>query len=218
MSAPDPRDPGPCARARRMLPVAILLAIAAVVRLAAFSALPPERLVGDEIYYAQVARSLALGEGHRFREDGHTELRAWRPPAHPFALSLFLDSAAARAIDDQARNARPLLMMQIALGTALVAAIWLLAQVLFGGRAALLAGCAAALYPTLVSFSHMLWSETMTALLFALALAAAAHWRRAPTPGLAAALGLVLGVATLTRELAFALALVLAAWWNRFGS
>jgi 4-amino-4-deoxy-L-arabinose transferase-like glycosyltransferase len=197
---------------RLAVPLA-LIALAAAVRIASFAALPPERLVADEIYYAQVARNLALGEGHHYADAFGADLRAWRPPAHPWVLSKLLSKEQAAALEDRVQDAMPLLAFQIGLGSLLVGVVWWLGWSLFGARSATTAGLAAALYPNLIVFSHSLWSETLTALLIALALVGAARWRAAPSAGIAVATGIALGVAALTREVALAIALVIGAWW-----
>ena len=61
--------------------------LAATVRVAAYLAAPPVALIGDEIYYSQVAGNLERGLGHVFHESDAGALRAWRPPGMAFALA-----------------------------------------------------------------------------------------------------------------------------------
>lgn len=183
------------------------------MRVGTFAAFPPERLVADEIYYAQVARNLALGEGHHYHDAFGVDLRAWRPPGHPFVLSRWLSADRAAQVDETVESVLPLLGFQIVLGSLLVGAVWWLGWSLFGARTAGMAGLAAAVYPNLVVFSHSLWSETLTALLLALALVAAVRWRTTPTAGLAVATGLAVGFAALTREVALGVGFALGVWW-----
>jgi 4-amino-4-deoxy-L-arabinose transferase-like glycosyltransferase len=194
--------------------VALALAGGAL-RLALAERVHPVRLVGDEVYYAQVAAHLASGEGHLYVGALEGEARAWRPPAHPFALSLLLDPERARRADaaSDPEQLRTLVRLQVLVGALLVAATALLAAALFDARTGLLAAALAAAYPALVAQSHMLWSEGLFSLAVTLALAAAVRAERSPSPAWVAAAGLGFGIAALARELALGAALAATAWW-----
>ena len=199
--------------ARGALVPVVLIALAALLRVGTFMAFPPERLVADEIYYAQVARGLALGEGHHYVDDFGVDLRAWRPPGHPLVLSGLLPAEDAPGVDDRAASVLPLLGFQLALGSLLVGAVWWLGWVCFGPRVALWSGLAAAAYPNLIFFSHTLWSETLTASLVTCALVGALRWSAGPSVRVAVATGLVLGLAALTREVALGVGAAIGLWW-----
>ena len=76
---------------------ALLILLAAAIRVAGFFVHPPERLIGDEIYYVQVAANIAAGRGHVWRDPEGVTLRAWRPPGHSALLSLWVDSSRVRS-------------------------------------------------------------------------------------------------------------------------
>jgi hypothetical protein len=190
-----------------------LVLLAAAVRSATFAVAPPTAWVGDEIYYAEVARSIARGEGHVFRDPYGATLRAWRPPGQAAVLAAGLDPDRARSADPSVTGLLPLVWIQIALGSLLAAAAATLGAALLDRRTGTLAGLAVAFHPTLVFFSHTLWSETLSALLITTALAIAASRHGVPGIGRAALAGVLLGGATLVREVALLVAAVCAAWW-----
>src|SRR5512134_3474687 len=92
--------------------------LGAALRCLVLAGLPPQRLVGDERYYAEVAANLAAGRGHLFERDGVVH-RAFRPPGHPWLLSLALPREDARAA--AATAPARLLALQTLLGSLLVA-------------------------------------------------------------------------------------------------
>jgi hypothetical protein len=203
---------GRCGFAWGLLAVSV---VGGALRLAVAERTHPVRLVGDEVYYAQVAAHLASGAGHLYVGGLEGEARAWRPPAHPFVLSLPLDPERARRADaaSDPEQLRTLVRLQVALGTLLVAATGLLGRALFDARTGLLAAALASAYPALVAQSHMLWSEGLFSLLVTLALAAVARAERGSPLAFAAAAGIGFGLAALARELALGVAAAGAAWW-----
>jgi hypothetical protein len=82
---------------------------------------------------------------------------------------------------------------------------------------ALGAAALAALYPNFVAYSHYLWSETLFSLLVVSGLAGVVAVARRPVSkwgwAAPAALGLVFGVAGLTREIAGPIAVASVGWW-----
>jgi 4-amino-4-deoxy-L-arabinose transferase-like glycosyltransferase len=195
----------------------VLLAtlVGGALRLAVAERIQPVGLVGDEVYYAQVAAHLAAGAGHLYVGGLEGAARAWRPPAHPFTLSLLLgpervrDGAAAIA----PAELRRLVRLEVLVGTLLVAATALLGAALFDARTGIVAAAVAAVLPALVAQSHMLWSEGLFALAVTLAIAAAVRAERGQRLGLAIAAGIGFGAAALVRELALGVAAACAAWW-----
>lgn len=166
--------------------------------------------IGDERTYVETAIHIARGEGHVF---GPHRIRAGWPPAHPWLLSHFVDLERSDPPERFRAGLRPLLEVQVVLGTLLVLATALLGRAFFDARVGLLAAAIAAVFPSLVAYSHYLWSDTLFALLLTSALAllaAAERRRRAAGAGLT---GVLLGAAALTRELAIPLALACAFWW-----
>jgi len=206
--------------------LAALTLLAGGLRLALAESTHPVRLVGDEVYYAQVAAHLASGQGHLYVGGLEGEARAWRPPAHPFTLSLVLgreravrataerDPRALHAIAERDPGAlRAMVRLEVVVGALLVAATALLGAALFDARAGLLAGAIAAVHPALVAQSHMLWSEGLFSLLVTLSLAAAVRAGTDPRLGWAASAGIGFGLGALTRELSLGIAAACALWW-----
>src|SRR5262245_12583728 len=185
--------------------------LGAAVRFAALVLLPPQRLMGDERYYAEVAANLAAGRGHLFERDGVAH-RAFRPPGHAWLLSLVWPPGEDAPAGGTATAPPRLLALQTILGSALVAVAIALGRAPFGWREAIGAGLLAALDPTLVAHSHYLWSETLAAVLLGLALAAAVAAQRAAGPWAAAGSGVLFGLAALTREVALPIAAACALW------
>ncbi len=202
-------------RAHLLLAFAIV-ALGGGVRLCAMQAGFPHRPVGDEVYYVRVADHIAAGGGH-----GRNGVPiALRPPLHPYLLSGLVDrehSPVARgprgATAIVPERLRPLLALQVGLGTLLVALAIALARGLFDMRTALVAGAVSALYPTLVAFSHYLWSETLFAVLVSGGLAGVVWSERRQSLALAGLSGVAFGAAALTREIAVPVAAVCALWW-----
>jgi 4-amino-4-deoxy-L-arabinose transferase-like glycosyltransferase len=204
-------------RLKRAALAALLLAFAAAaVRLWVMEAVFPVKPLGDEMYYVVVAANIADGRGHVYGRGS----RALRPPAHAWLLSHFVDPGElmGRSPDAAGRpgvrfdRLRPLLRVEVALGTALVLATALLGWALFDARTGLAAGCIAAVYPTFVAYSHFLWSETLFALLVTVALAAFVFAEGRRSPGLSLLAGALFGAAALTREIALPVAAAAALW------
>ena len=73
--------------------LAVLLIVAGALRWLAFETARPVEPLGDENYYAEVADSIARGDGHVYVGKLEGESRAWRPPAHAWLLSLAANPA-----------------------------------------------------------------------------------------------------------------------------
>jgi 4-amino-4-deoxy-L-arabinose transferase-like glycosyltransferase len=194
----------------------LLVGVAASIRLLVMEQTFPVKLLGDEMYYVVVAANLADGRGHVYGES-----IALRPPAHSWLLSQFAEPGALMGASPEPTSRRrgvrldrlrPLLVLEVALGTALVLATALLGWALFDARTGFVAGAIAALYPTFIAYSHFLWAETLFALLVTTALAALASMERRASLGLAALAGLLFGAAALTREIALPVAAAGAFW------
>jgi 4-amino-4-deoxy-L-arabinose transferase-like glycosyltransferase len=214
MRASDPKT----RRAGRVILAVLLLAFAsAALRLWVMERNFPVRPLGDEMYYVVVAANLADGRGHVYGRSS----RALRPPAHSWLLSQFADADAllgrshappSRGLGVRVDRLRPLLRVEVVLGTALVLATSLLGWALFDARTGFTSGCIAALYPTFVAYSHFLWSETLFALLVTAALAGLVFMERRRSRGLALLAGLLFGAAALTREIALPVACAGVLW------
>lgn len=211
---------------RWIAPVATALVLGGLLRGAIAVAVFPVTPLGDELYYAETATAIARGEGHVF---GVHRMRARWPPAQAALLAPFVDVALVERhptlLSDLAERApaqmeardraflRPLVTVEVLLGTLVPGLTAGLAYLLFGGPAAFAAGLLAAVDPALVASSHTLWSETLFTVLLTSALLLALAWRRRPRPALALAAGVGFGLAGLARELALPIAACVGAWW-----
>ena len=199
---------------RMSLATAALLLAAFGLRLLVMERAFPVTPLGDELYYVLVASRLADGEGHVYGRNAV----ALRPPAQAWVLSHFADSDAMIAAAPGGRQSilpsglRPLLRVEVALGTALVLATVWLGAALFDRRTGLLAGAIAAAYPTFIAYSHLLWSETLFAALVTAALAALVSARGRRSNALALLAGGLFGAAALTREIALPVACAGTLW------
>jgi len=203
---------------RLVLALALLTAAGWALRQVVMVRTHPVRLQGDEYYYVKLAGAIASGQGHFFAEGKGAPARAWRPPAQAFLLSLAAQpSKPPRWVRPEFR--RPMLALEVAVGALLVPLTFLLARSLFDRRAAWIAAVLVALHPTLVGFSHYLWSETLFATLLAGALWGVAAGRNATGLVAPVFVGAVFGLAALTREIALgvaaAAALVVLPWTLR---
>lgn len=173
-------------RYTRYLPI---LGVAFAVRLITVLPALDTAPYSDEISYHSLAARLAEGRGF-CREDGRPT--SWRPPLWPAVLGGLYrltgpTPAAGRCL-------------QVLLGTALVGLIVLLAATLDGDpRTPLIAGWWAALSPTLVFYSHSLFSETLFGICTAVGLFALLRARQDSAWRWPALTGVALGLACLCR-------------------
>jgi hypothetical protein len=170
------------------------------VRLAFLALEPPTRLVGDEKTWIVAAEELAAPD---VRFDPLRSQLTFYPPLHPYLI------AASRELLGGRTGVK---VAQSLLGALLVFPLFSIGCRAFDRRVATVAAGAAALYPELVWQSVHFWSEPLfMALLwgsFALVLRADAEQRAR----FAAAAGLLLGLAALTRDPALYFAPLAAAW------
>jgi 4-amino-4-deoxy-L-arabinose transferase-like glycosyltransferase len=183
-----------------------LAAIAAgglAVRLVYALVLTPHlRGLGDATYYHDLANALADGRG--FVNPATGTATALHPPLFPLLLSLpsllGLDSYLAHRVAVSL------------IGTGTIVGVGLLARVVAGERAGLLAAGVAALSPVLISADGAVMSETLLGLLVVLAALASYRLRDRPSIGVAAVLGALIGLAALTRGEALLLLPLLLPW------
>ena len=166
---------------------------------------------GDYRYFHGVARLIADGHGfsNPFRAGyglGY-EPTALHPPLWPLILSL------PSALGATSELAHKLVGCLIGCGT--VAVIGLLGRRVGGNAVGLTAAGIAALYPLFIGADGSLMSETLYGLLIALTLLLALRLIDRPALAIAAALGVTVGLAALTRTegLAFLPLIVLPAVW-----
>ncbi len=201
------------ARSRAALPVPprVLVAVwlvAVIVRVAAFAAIGPTQLVGDENHYLATAAAMARGEGHW---NPRLRTAAQWPPAQAAFLFPFVDRSAT-AVAGDVPAPRAAVIAEIVVGSVVPVATCLLGAALFGVSAGVGAGVIAALHPELVAYSLFLWSENLFTALITAATAIAVVGG-SPTRRRAVLAGLLFGFAILTREEgAFVAIAVFAAW------
>ncbi|MGZ6908943.1 MAG: glycosyltransferase family 39 protein [Acidimicrobiia bacterium] len=185
-----------------------VVAVAAVIRVLAVTVIDPHvPALGDASAYHLLANNLADGLGY-IRPFDLLEFHlhvptAEYPPLHPFVLSLFA-RLGLRSVEAQR-------LVLAAIGSGTVAWIGVTGRRLAGARVGLVAAGLAAVSPMFFLADATLMSETLYAFLVATALFLALGLRADPTPARAAVLGLVLGLAVLTRAEAGVLALLLFA-------
>jgi 4-amino-4-deoxy-L-arabinose transferase-like glycosyltransferase len=155
----------------------------------------PPLTFNDEAYYSALGNLLAKGEGfvrpgEALGEDLSVPT-AERPPMYPLAL------AGLAELGGNGSDAQRLL--GAVTGAVTIVAVALLGRRLAGPRAGLIAAAIAALYPTLIAADGALMTESLYGALTGLALLAAYRLVDATGAGRAALLGLVVGLAALTR-------------------
>lgn len=163
---------------------------------------------GDAMTFHQVAQHLADGEGFRAAfEDVPT---AEHPPGWELVL------AAADLLGGNGYTSHRLLGALI--GTLTVVGVGLLGRRVAGDAVGLVAATLAAVNPMLWGADVSLMSEPLYGLLLVAALLVATRLRDRPTVRTAAALGALIGLATLTRgeALAFLILLAVPLLWRRW--
>lgn len=206
---------------RRLLAPAIVVVASLGVRAAyqwRIEAYPKTELIrnalDDQFLYDQWARAILDGRDVDWQATGH-EFAHWarrhpgvfpQDPLYPYALAGFY-----RLFGFAYDGLRAL---QAALGAATALLVWLLARAHVRPRAAMLAGLLAALYQPLVFYESTLLREPLATFLASAALAALAHAARAGTQRAvaAAAAGLAMGLAIVTRSHLAVPAAALACW------
>lgn len=201
--------------------LAAILAGALAVRLVYTIAGPgnaySEGPLGDFFFFHTIANLLAEGQGfiapYTLEELGRVEPTAEHPPLWPLIL------AAASEVGGNGLLSHRL--VGVPFGVATVGVLGLLGRRLGGDTAGLVVAAIAACHPLLIGADGSLMSETLYGLFAATALLLTLRLLDEPTPARAAALGLTIGLAALTRGEALALLLLLvapAAWVAREGT
>ena len=169
---------------RRTWCLALCLLIALAVRLLAlqqFSSV--ERFHGDEGAYQKTATQILEGRGHP---------GSLRPPAYPFFIAAVYTAFG--------KSPLALRIAQILVSLAAVLAVFRITAARYGTRAATLSGLTCALAPSLVHYTHFLWSECLATTLLILFFWALDGYDRTQRSGLMALAGVLLGISALTRE------------------
>jgi 4-amino-4-deoxy-L-arabinose transferase-like glycosyltransferase len=156
---------------------------------------------GDELYYSLLGNLISSGHGFvhpgELLTHGRSVATAERPPLYPLLLGGLAE------LGGTSVDAQRLLGAVTGGGTIIVAG--LLGRRLAGASAGLVAAGLTALYPTLIAADGALMTESLFGLLTGLALIGAYRLVDAPGVGRALVLGVILGLAALTRGEAFLL-------------
>jgi 4-amino-4-deoxy-L-arabinose transferase-like glycosyltransferase len=162
---------------------------------------------GDACMFLHCARSLLRGEGWNYAgpwlswDAGHT------PPLYIFFLMFHLAVFESGVLASQ--------MTQTLLVLAMGVIAYQTARTAWGRRAGLWAAALVSFYPNLIAFAHYNFNEVVYSFLLLLALLLLLREKRGPREHELVRLslaGLVLGLATLTRESTWFLAPLLALW------
>jgi len=198
-------------------PALIAVFVLAVLVRFAFAAtvstwhLDTDHLRGDSIDFHTLAANLDAGRGYALVWKGagphHGQLQptAFRAPVWPGVLAGVYKLAGSRSPTD----GRLAVILIDALTCALLV---LLGTRLASRRVGVVAGLVAAVYLPLVANTTQLLSDPLFTLLMVLILLGADHYRRGPSLGRAALIGLVLGAAILTRANGALVAVPIVLW------
>jgi 4-amino-4-deoxy-L-arabinose transferase-like glycosyltransferase len=151
----------------------------------------PVGVGGDAGFYHSAANAIAHGHFYYRGIFGHLYRTAEHPPLYPLLLSVSSvlggDSLLAHRI------------VSCAVGSCAVALIGLLGRKLGGERPGLIAASIAAVYPPFITADGLVMSEPLFVLIVAAALLVAHRLATRPKASTSAALGAIIGLATLTR-------------------
>ncbi|MGD9631977.1 MAG: ArnT family glycosyltransferase [Pirellulales bacterium] len=185
---------------RESVRIVLLMILALVVRLAFLGvwqrthAVDPQRFeFPDSASYWELGRHLAAGEPY---EAGVSVRRVERAPGYPLLLATMFRVVGQDATPTSAR------VMGAMLGALTVGAVYWLARQIFGVQAAWLSSAIVALYPEAIAISVLPLSDGPFCLWMMLQFCAwrwATHTQSSSGWGVAAAAGVLGGVATLTR-------------------
>lgn len=190
----------------------VAVALGVVARLAYALATHNHPLAGDEVEYHQEGVFFTQGHWWWSRAPfGVPHPALWKAPVYPLWVGALYSAGGAHPGWVKAA--------QVVFGVAVIVLVWLLADRLFGPRAAVAAAFLVAIYPMAFQYEELLYSEAIAApLLLAVLLLA---WTRRPGARRAALTGAVLGLAMLTRPSLGTLgAAIVVAWiamagWRR---
>jgi 4-amino-4-deoxy-L-arabinose transferase-like glycosyltransferase len=155
----------------------------------------------DALFYDLIGQQLADGKGFTLQSGAPTA--AW-PPIYPFVLSIGF-----RAFGHAEVVAR---LMNAVIGAATVPVLYLAALRTWGRREAVFAATVLALFPTQIFLTDVVISETLNTFLLVTLFALLTLLR--PTRAAAAVLGVLIGIAALTRgENALLVVVPMVVWW-----
>jgi 4-amino-4-deoxy-L-arabinose transferase-like glycosyltransferase len=154
----------------------------------------PPGIFNDEAYYATLARLIAHGEGF-IRPDEFFAHHVSVPTAERAPLFSVL-LAGLNKLGLEGGDGR---LLGVLTGAGAIVAVGLLGRRLAGPRAGLIAAGLAAVYPALIAADGALMTESLYGVLAAFGLLAAYRLAEAPSFGRAVLLGVLVGLAALSR-------------------
>lgn len=171
----------------------------------------PVGVGGDAGFYHSAANLIAHGHFYYREIFGHAFKTAEHPPLFPLLLSVVSLAGGTSLLAHR--------IVGCVVGSCAVVLIGLLGRRVDGERAGLIAAGLAAVYPPLITADGLVMSEPLFVVTVAAALLLALRLRSRPTVAGAAALGAVIGLATLTRGEGLLLVALLAwpAAWTPAG-
>ncbi len=198
MNSPAP----PISSNRKTVWIIILIAFA--MRLIALLATQSIEPLLDEKLYLQRAEALLNGEGFIgsyqswVRHEGSpllSDLPQYPGSYQPPLYTVFI--AGIYAVTNNSVFA--VKFVQVILSSLTVGVVFWIASAWFNRKTALIAATFCALYPNLIAFSHLLWTETVFTFFITLAVGLLTTTDTAPSRMRCASAGLLLGLAALTR-------------------
>jgi 4-amino-4-deoxy-L-arabinose transferase-like glycosyltransferase len=192
-----------------------IVAVGVALRLVHVLAIAPSTAIfSDGFFFHWVGKAVADGHGYVNPAELFFKGNSVPTATHPPLYTLVIAAATKLGITgDEAQRS-----LGCIFGAGTIAVIGLLGRRVAGPRAGLVAAAIAACYPLLIAADGALMSETLYSLLIGLALIAAYWVRDDPGWRRAAVLGVVIGLAALTRAEALLLLplLALPAAWRRW--
>jgi len=201
VNGPGTARPHPTNRRAAVIALLAIALAARAIPLSLSHATPPVR---DEKLFVAAANRILDHTPYVTPPTGFDE--AHYAPLHPLFMAGML-----------AISGRSLLAVKCAQVLLGVLTVWLSYRIgrrlLRDERAALAGAFAIALLPELIAFTHFVWTETLFTALFAAGFLALLRVADSRSPRDAAVAGLLLGAATLVKEIAFPFLLVLLPWF-----
>ena len=185
-----------------VVPLLVILGVGLALRLAIFvNTADTELRIVDEQHYHRIATNLI--EGHGFAK-APGEPTSMRPPLYPFLVRVLWGASG-----DDARSLQLVRLFQIFLSLANVVLVYRLGLLVYDQRVASIAAGLLCFYPSLVGFNYLLLTEVLFT--FLITASAYCYARLVPAGRLrwAFVTGLVLGLAALTRSIAWPFAVML---------
>ena len=195
----------PSAEVWTLFAVALVLRVVYVVMVHRLEAVPSS----DSIAYDDLGWNLARGMGFQFTGPNGLYPTA-KAPLLPWLVSVTY------RLTGHVYFAA--LMLQCVIGALVPVLVRALGRAMFGYPVGRTAGWLAVFHPLLVFFSGYLLTENLFCVTVLVALVASAEWLKTPRPGRAFGVGILWGLASLTRPTALPIPVLVAAWaWAPLG-